>query len=163
MTDDHPDQNRPDQNRPDQGTPGYDRSQRGDATFEICEIESEASKIWIPREAILKRLKQFAFDDKAIFAIKLALEEAIANAISHGNDGDCTKKITVRYSVDDRRAAIIVNDQGCGFKPENVPDPTQPDRLSVPNGRGIMLMRAYTDEIEFRNDGCEVYFVKYRK
>jgi serine/threonine-protein kinase RsbW len=70
--------------------------------------------------------------------------------------------VTVRYSVTEEKAVISVRDEGGGFLPEDVPDCTSPERLPLPNGRGIMLMRAYMDEVCFRDQGREVCFVKRR-
>jgi serine/threonine-protein kinase RsbW len=134
-----------------------------EATFQVCQISSKPEEIPVPKKMVLVELKRHKFSQKSIFAIKLALEEALSNAIKHGNRCDCSKPVTVRYDVDDERAVIIVRDEGCGFEPEEVPDPTTPDRLPLPNGRGIMLMCAYMDEVRFRDHGREVYFVKYRK
>ena len=98
--------------------------------------------------------------EEAIFAIKLTLEEAVTNSIKHGNKCDPNKKVTVRYFVDERQVVVFVRDEGPGFNPEAVPDPTSPDRLSLPNGRGILLMRAYMDGVEYRENGREICFLK---
>ncbi|MHC5109038.1 MAG: ATP-binding protein [Planctomycetota bacterium] len=133
-----------------------------EATYRVCEIKSDHREVRVPKAEILKELQAHHFGDKEIFAIKLALEEALANAVNHGNQGDSSKRIIVRYAVNSERAVMIVRDEGVGFSPDEVPDPTQPDRLSIPSGRGIMLIRAYMDEVEYRDEGREVYFVKLR-
>ena len=97
------------------------------------------------------------------FAIKLALEEAITNAIRHGNRNDPTKHITVRYRVTPDEAVIWLSDEGRGFNPEVVPDPTLDENLNKPNGRGIMLMRAYMDEVSFGECGSQVRLVKVNR
>lgn len=131
-------------------------------TFKVCVIRSEVSEARYPREAILREAEQFGFSENDIFALQLTLEEAISNAIKHGNQSDAEKTVTVRYAVDAKKVVVIVADEGAGFIPDNLPDCTSPDRLSVPNGRGVMLMRAYMDEVCYRNNGREVYFAKYR-
>ena len=90
------------------------------------------------------------------------MEEAFTNAIKHGNRCDASKTVTVRYAVNMEMVAIIVRDEGNGFIPDDVPDPTSPDRLPVPSGRGIMLLRAYMDKVEYRDHGRELYFMKRR-
>ena len=132
-------------------------------SFEVCEIRSDLREACNPKEAILQELRRQRYGSEATFAVKLALEEALCNAIKHGNRSDPSKKITVRYAVDSKRAVIIIRDEGKGFEPESVPDCRHPDRLPVPNGRGIMLIRAYMDEVEYRDDGREIRCVKYRK
>lgn len=113
-----------------------------------------------PEEEILRAVQEAGYDEEAAFAIKLALEEAMTNAVKHGNCNDCNKGITVRYNVTPETVVIIVRDEGCGFEPDSVPDPTAPERIILPNGRGIMLMRAYMDEVCYRDSGREVYLMK---
>lgn len=134
-----------------------------DKRFCTCQIPSDLAHTSVPREEILQELQKHQYDEEAIFAIKLALEEALANAIRHGNRKDPDKPVTVRYCVSAERAVIIVRDEGEGFSPEKVPDPTVPERLSVPSGRGVMLIRAYMDEVEYRDCGREVWFIKNRE
>ena len=133
-----------------------------EATFRECVIPTDRLQIQVPRDAILAELKRFGFCTDAVFAIKLALEEALANAVKHGNRDDKDKPITVRFAVNEEKAVIIVRDEGAGFLPDTIPDPTSPERLALPNGRGIMLMRAYMDEFLYRDRGREVYFMKRR-
>lgn len=131
--------------------------------FREVRVPSTYRDAKLPERDILKEVERHGYDDDATFAIKLALEEAMTNAVKHGNRNDPSKCVIVRYAVDDRRVVICIRDQGSGFMPSAVPDPTQPDRLMLPSGRGIMLMKAYMDEVEYRHDGTEVYLVKLRK
>ena len=134
-----------------------------EGTFEVCVIPSDLRETDAPKEAIEHALKRNHFDEQSVFAVRLALEEALTNAVKHGNSCDPCKNVTIRYAVDSEKAVIIVRDEGCGFSPEMVPDPTSPDRLPVPSGRGVMLMKAYMDEVEYRDDGREVRFMKRRE
>lgn len=113
-------------------------------------------------EEILQKVERHGFRPEAAFAIRLSLEEAITNAVKHGNRGDRNKRIFLRYHVDDQLAVICIRDEGNGFDPRRIPDPTAPNRLSLPNGRGIMLMEAYMDEVRFNETGNEVRLVKRR-
>jgi len=113
-------------------------------------------------EQILKETERMGYSKECGFAIRLALEEAIVNAHRHGNQGDPSKTLTISYSVDSQRMVVRIRDEGPGFDPEHIPDPTQPDRIALPNGRGIMLMRAYLDEIHFNTRGNEVTLIKER-
>lgn len=133
-----------------------------EATFQVCVIGSDLEQTEVPKKLILEELERHRFDESAIFAMKLAMEEALTNAVKHGNCFDSSKPVTVRYAVSDTMAAVIVRDEGCGFVPGEVPDPTAPERLPLPNGRGIMLLRAYMDCVEYRDQGREVYFAKRR-
>jgi serine/threonine-protein kinase RsbW len=131
-----------------------------EATFREFRIPSTLRCCKEPETAILEELRRHQFAEDAIFAIKLALEEAMTNAVKHGNSNDQSKNVTVRYGINAEKAVVVVRDEGCGFCPEEIPDPTAPDRLPLPNGRGIMLMRAYMDDVHYRAGGCEVYFMK---
>ena len=141
--------------------PSPDPSQEG--SFRTIRINSTLQEAKLPEAEILSDVRRYGYCEEAEFAIKLALEEAMTNAVRHGNDNDASKQVTVRFDVNAERAIIIVRDEGNGFIPEDVPDPTTDDRLSIPNGRGIMLMRAYVDEIEYRDNGCELYMMKRNK
>ena len=132
-------------------------------TFKVCVISSDLREAGVAKQAVLKDLERHRFCEEATFAVKLALEEALTNAIKHGNQNDPSKPVTVRFAVTDEKAVIIVRDEGPGFEPDETPDPTTPDRLPLPDGRGIMLIRAYMDEVRYRDQGREVYIVKRRR
>lgn len=116
-----------------------------------------------PEEEILEEVTRCGFDESATFAIKLALEEAMTNAVRHGNRSDPSKRVHVRYTVTVDRIEILVKDEGPGFMPDLVPDPTLPENIDRPNGRGIMLMRAYLDEVEYCEGGRAVRLVKLKQ
>lgn len=113
-----------------------------------------------PEQRILSQLGVCGYDPDTVFAIKLALEEALTNAIKHGNRNDGSKRIVVRYAVNPERAVIMVRDEGNGFRPEAVPDPTADENLERPNGRGIMLMQAYMTRVCYNHAGNEVWMLK---
>ncbi len=88
-----------------------------------------------------------------IFSIKLALEEALINAIKHGNQMDRTKKVRVLYRSAPGFFEVRVTDEGPGFDPSDVPDPTAVENLERPCGRGLMLMRHYMTEVVYSSSG----------
>lgn len=133
-----------------------------EATFHVHTIKSGRGAIDSLKQVILDAVKKEHYGDEAIFGIKLALEEALCNADKHGNECCPDKTITVRYAVNAEKMVVIVRDEGAGFDPDCIPDPTTPDRLPVPTGRGIMLIRAYMDVVEFRDRGREIFFMKRR-
>ena len=100
------------------------------------------------------------YSESARFAIKLAVEEALNNAIKHGNQHDPHKTVEVRYDISDEKAVIVITDQGKGFSLVSVPDPTADENLEKPSGRGLMLMRAYMDEVQHNEAGNQVYMMK---
>ncbi len=103
------------------------------------------------------------FDEAICFAVRLALEEALVNAFRHGNRDDPTKHALVDWSITDDEVTIQVTDQGSGFDPGSVPDPTAEENLEIPSGRGIMLMRAYMTEVEHLAPGNMVRLAYRRK
>jgi serine/threonine-protein kinase RsbW len=100
------------------------------------------------------------FNSQSIFAIRLALEEAMMNAIKHGNRLDPKKKVHVEAMVDSRQAEIIVEDEGPGFVRRAVPDPTLPENLEKCSGRGIHLIEAYMDDVQWSRGGRRLRMIK---
>jgi len=133
-----------------------------EATFHVCIIPSELCYVDLPQQAVLGELHRHGYGGQVVFGIKLAMEEALTNAVKHGNCCDSTKRVTVRYAVTEERAVVVVRNEGPGFEPGEVPDPTNPERLPLPNGRGILLIKAYMDDVRYRDQGREVYFMKRR-
>ena len=132
-------------------------------SYHVCVIPSDQRETFVAKEAIAKELERHHYSEETAFAINLALEEALTNAVKHGNRADPNKKVTVRFAVNDEKAVVIVRDEGPGFEPETIPDCTKPERLPLPNGRGIMLIRSYMDEVCYRDNGREIYFMKRRQ
>lgn len=96
-----------------------------------------------------RALHEFGYGEACTFAVRLALEEALVNGFRHGNKGDASKSVTVRCRVDAGLMQLEVQDEGEGFNPETVPDPTAEENIEIPSGRGIMLMRAYMTSVEY--------------
>lgn len=109
---------------------------------------------------ILEEVSQKGFDSDDTFAIQLALEEALVNAIKHGNRLDPQKQVKVQATITPRRAEIVVEDEGPGFDRKCVADPTDEANLSRTCGRGILLMEAYMTKVEWSKGGRRVRLVK---
>jgi serine/threonine-protein kinase RsbW len=95
--------------------------------------------------------------------IGLAVREAVANAIKHGNGGDPAKQVEVEVRVDSGEVEVAVRDEGPGFDPSTVADPLAPENLLRPGGRGIFYMRSLMDKVEYRfgaDGGTEVVLRK---
>lgn len=133
-----------------------------EASFHVLVVDSTHVAVEEPKRTILDAVQRAKFPEDVVFGVKLALEEALCNAVKHGNECCPDKSVTIRYAVTPQQIVIIVRDEGPGFRPEDIPDPTTPEHLSMPSGRGILLMRAYMDKVEFRDRGREVYFMKRR-
>jgi serine/threonine-protein kinase RsbW len=119
----------------------------------------EARKI---QDHIERLLVECNYDHHEIFGIKLALEEAVVNAIKHGNRFDTSKKVRIACSVSTERIDLLINDEGTGFDPGGLPDPTAPENLDRPCGRGVMLMRHYMTDVRFNERGNSVTMSKIR-
>ena len=89
------------------------------------------------------------FDESTVDDISIALTELVNNAIHHGNKNDANKTVTVSFEVDDKKISISISDQGKGFSPNSVSDPIHPDNLMADNGRGIYLVKALMDEVDY--------------
>jgi len=113
-------------------------------------------------EELLARLEGEAWSSRDMFGLRLALEEAVVNAIKHGNRLDRTKQVHVLCKSTREGVWIKVADQGPGFNPESVPDCTDPAHIDAPNGRGIMLMRNYMSRVEYNDVGNVVVMEKRR-
>jgi serine/threonine-protein kinase RsbW len=93
--------------------------------------------------------KEIGFSDEAIYAIDMAVREAVANAVKHGNLLDESKQVELTFTNLPKGMEIQVRDFGKGFDVEAIPDPTNPENLLKANGRGILFMRNFTEEVEW--------------
>ena len=113
-------------------------------------------------EEVVRRLEQDHWPKHDVFGIQLALEEALVNAIRHGNRLDPAKRVRVTLSLAPDVVRIEIADEGPGFDPAALPDPTDPTQLEAPGGRGILLMRRFMDRLEFNAAGNQVTMEKRR-
>jgi serine/threonine-protein kinase RsbW len=113
-------------------------------------------------DEMLAQLEARQWQQRDIFAVHLAAEEALVNAIHHGNGCDATKSVHVVCLLSDDRIRIEITDEGRGFDPAKLPDPTCGDHLHAPCGRGVMLMRAFMSRVEFNASGNGVIMEKQR-
>jgi serine/threonine-protein kinase RsbW len=125
-------------------------------------ISSDPQEARRVQDEIEHILKSQHFGDKDIFSIRLALEEALVNAIKHGNRCDRNKKVHISYRILPERFDIAITDEGPGFDPQEVPDPTAIENLERPCGRGLMLMRHYMNEVSYSASGNSVAMTKLR-
>ena len=107
-------------------------------------------------EAILAKLEEYQWPSKDAFAVHMALEEAIANAIEHGNKQDPEKNIRLLCFLALDRILIEVEDEGKGFVPGKVPDPRDCDHISIPSGRGVLLIRSFMNSVSFNERGNRI-------
>lgn len=113
------------------------------------EIESAVAEL-------LEALGGLGFDEGSAFAVRLSVEEAINNGFRHGNKSDPSKLVHLHWRATPNSVQLEVRDEGEGFDPGAVPDPTAEENLEIPSGRGLMLMRAYMNEVEYVEPGNRV-------
>jgi serine/threonine-protein kinase RsbW len=116
-------------------------------------------------EGVVERLVALARDVKCdhhhLERVELALREALANAIIHGNQQDPEKRVVVRcFCQPDRGMLLVVEDEGAGFDPSKVPNPTQAECLLETHGRGLFLMRRLMDHVRISRRGTRITMLK---
>jgi len=135
-------------------------------------LASEQTKISIPSkiesidDAVVQTVdfaKQKGFTEDAIFGIDMAVREAVANAVKHGNCLDHEKSVEITLLFDTNGLEITIRDFGAGFSVEDVPDPTNPENIMKENGRGILFMQNFVDVVEWHNHPDGGMFVKMVK
>jgi len=136
--------------------------QAADKTVSI-HIRNRRDEIDRAEEQLLAALVRHGYNDSARFAVRLAVEEAVSNAFNHGHKTlPPTTPIRFEFTVGPAEVLLVVEDQGPGFTPSEVPDPTSDENLELPSGRGLLLMRAYMASVEYSGRGNMLRMV-YRK
>jgi serine/threonine-protein kinase RsbW len=104
------------------------------------------------------------FDEDTVPNIAMAVREAAINAVLHGNAYDSTKNITASFETNSDSLIVRITDQGPGLDPSTVPDPLAPENILRGSGRGIFLIKAFMDEVHFRqlHPGTELTLIKHR-
>ncbi len=125
--------------------------------------------LWIPnntetarevQERIIGLMEQNAWPMRECFGVRLALEEAMVNAIKHGNRMESDKQVFIACELTAEEIMVVIEDQGEGFKPEDVPDPTEDENLENPGGRGIMLIRSFMNAVAYNDRGNRLTMIK---
>lgn len=129
----------------------------------------EQFEVWIPndteegrqiQERIASLLEQHNWPMRDVFGMRLAMEEALVNAIKHGNRMDSSKQVFISCRFETNEISVIIEDQGEGFDLTQVPDPTDEDNLEKPGGRGIMLIRSFVTSVEYNDRGNRLTLTK---
>jgi serine/threonine-protein kinase RsbW len=97
--------------------------------------------------------ERFHLDEDIYGNIMIAVTEAVNNAIKHGNSGNSSKNVYLSLLINENLLKFVIKDEGPGFDYHNLPDPTAPENLEKPGGRGIFLMKHLADEVEFKDGG----------
>ena len=120
-------------------------------TVETTEIKfpSRIEAVAEAAAAVAGVVSRSGIDENAAFGIDMAVREAVTNAVLHGNKEDESKFVEVSLKSSDASLEIKVHDEGPGFNPESVPDPTDEENILKTSGRGIFFMRTFMDEVEW--------------
>jgi serine/threonine-protein kinase RsbW len=123
-------------------------------------VASDLAEVRRVQDLVEAALQANRFGETDQFAVKLAVEEALVNAIKHGNQLDPAKRVRVQYSVNGDQFRIHITDEGPGFNPDDLPDPTADDFLERPCGRGVLLIKSFMTSVDFLGRGNEVVMCK---
>ena len=124
-------------------------------------IPSITENIRIIESFIDNAKEKFQLDDDIYGNIMIAVTESVNNAIMHGNKSDKSKSVTLSLSLNQNTINFTIMDEGNGFDFQNLPDPTAPENIDKPSGRGIFLMKHLSDEVSFKNNGSLVQLSFY--
>ena len=113
-------------------------------------------------ERIVDSVSRAGIEGRDLFGIRLSVDEAVTNAIKHGNKQSPDKSVRVAFLLNEQIVRIEIEDQGGGFAPDDVPDPTAPENLERASGRGLMLMRQFMTRIAYNPKGNVVILEKSR-
>lgn len=116
-------------------------------------IPSLTENIRIIESFIDNAKEKYNIDDDIYGNIMIAVTESVNNAIRHGNALQSSKNVTIFLNLEQDIITFTIQDQGAGFDYQNLPDPTSPENLDKPGGRGIFLMRHLADEVKFKDEG----------
>ncbi len=124
-------------------------------------LPSTRESITFAVEKVMTVAREAGCISSDIADVEIAVREALANAIIHGNESQSHKKVLLRcYGDPEDGILLAIRDEGRGFDPDRVPDPRSAERLELPHGRGIFLMRELMDHAEHRKGGREVLLYK---
>jgi serine/threonine-protein kinase RsbW len=123
------------------------------ATERILKFSSEVENIHLAEQLIDDVCTEFQVREEFFGEILISLTEAVNNAIVHGNRLDPNKEVTITFSEDGQHMHFTIEDEGAGFDYDSLPDPTAPENIEKPHGRGVFLMRQLADTCEFEDGG----------
>jgi serine/threonine-protein kinase RsbW len=113
------------------------------------EIESDPNNLILVEEFVNYFSIELNLTENKISGLLLSITEATTNAIIHANKSDKNKKVKIYVNKEDSKLIIKIKDEGKGFDPEKVPDPTEPENLLKDSGRGLYLMKVYMDDLKY--------------
>jgi serine/threonine-protein kinase RsbW len=132
------------------------------AQIQKYRLESDISSL-AKVEQIIEEIKDLHKIPEDIYGnILVSLTEAVNNAIRHGNKLDPDKMVEFSFESNEKEFLFKIQDKGVGFDPDKIPDPTLPENIDKPDGRGIFIMKNLSDEVKFEDEGRRVEITFYR-
>jgi len=125
-------------------------------------FQSRIDNIYPAEREILAQAKNLGYDEDALFSLRLAMDEALINAIIHGNKNSAQKYIDVTAHCCAEKITVTVRDEGKGFDRSQLVDPRQKPFVQKSNGRGVFLIHQFTHEVQYNDTGNEVSFTIQR-
>jgi len=126
----------------------------------VLELPTDIRSIEHAVDYVMRRCRACSEQERRLdFNFRVSLTEALSNAMLYGNSKDPSKRVLVEVALQAGRLEARVTDQGAGFDPAIVPDPTSPENLTKPCGRGLFLMRQLLDEVSYNDQGNQVTLV----
>ena len=123
-------------------------------------LPTELAAQQIVHERVVTQIRNAGCTSRDEFSIRLALEEALANAMKHGNQMQPEKKVFVKSTVSGSTVTIEVIDEGEGFSPATIPDPTSDENVGRATGRGMLLITSFMDEVIYNKKGNGVVMTR---
>ena len=127
-------------------------------------LASELASVQMVEETAEKFAGEAGFDEDTVSHIAMVAREAAVNAVLHGNKYDPKKHVTASFEITTEALTIKISDEGAGLDPDAIPDPLAPENILRSSGRGVFLMKAFMDEVDFRHlePGTEITLIKRR-
>ncbi len=125
------------------------------------EVASDSHLLKEASKRFINVLREKGVEEDIIFDIHVGFEEALRNAMIHGNKCDPGKKVIIETEMTENAVVICVADEGNGFDPDRLPDPTLDENLLKESGRGVYLIRHLMDEVRYENGGRKIIMKKY--
>jgi serine/threonine-protein kinase RsbW len=122
----------------------------------LITFNSKAENLNLVDSLINEISAKYKISDELYGNILIALTEAVNNAIHHGNKSNPNKMVNLSYELNDGILTFVIEDEGPGFDYNHLPDPTHPQNIEKPHGRGVFLMKNLSHNIEFFNEGAKV-------
>ncbi|MDR0391961.1 MAG: ATP-binding protein [Planctomycetaceae bacterium] len=127
-----------------------------------CSFASDMATAHRLIDEVMTQIENMEWSSKEKFAINMALEEALVNAVQHGNNSDPNKNVHFTCNLNDNLLYVKIEDEGPGFDPDAIPDPTDEEHILDNHGRGVLLIRSFVTNVRWNDKGNLIEFEKER-